>query len=445
MNRMSNFFWSLRFRLILLVLLAIIPSTGLMLYTAAQERQHLAGEARQRTLYSAQATSAQWDLLAESTRQLLAGLARLPAVRQRDAEACSALLAGMLQENPSYANLLVTDSNGDLWCSVVPAAGPVNYADRDWFSEAVRTRRFAIGGYVMGRITRRPLATFAYPLLDDAGQVQGVLVAALDLAWLSRFLAGVPLPQEAVLIVVDSNGVVLARTLDAEKWVGQTLPEAEIVRIVLQQRGAGTAEAVGVDGVRRLYAYAPLQGPAGPIGHVIVGIPTAQVYAEADRALWRNLAGLGIVTLLALAAAWIGSEVFFMRRINALMAAVQRMAEGALAARTGVGRGRGELSRLARAFDEMAASLQQGQIERERQLQTIQHQRDTLATHSHIIQAILQTFDLDERLNRILDEVTALLNVELLRPRKARMDRSSVAEAVWRSARRAWRGAITSG
>jgi light-regulated signal transduction histidine kinase (bacteriophytochrome) len=64
-------------------------------------------------------------------------------------------------------------------------------------------------------------------------------------------------------------------------------------------------EATGVDGIARLYAFIPLvsAGQAGEL-FVTIGIPAATVYAPANRALVRNLVGLGIVTVLALAFAW---------------------------------------------------------------------------------------------------------------------------------------------
>ncbi len=387
---MSRFF-SLRFRLILLVLLAILPAAGLILYTAAHERQAVAEAARQGTLLLASHVSVQQDLLTESTRQLLAGLAHLPEVKGGDAEACSALFAALLAEHPLYANLVVTRPNGDLWCSAVPPDGPVNYADRAWFQEAVRTRRFVAGGYIMGRVTRRSMATFAYPLLDEAGQMQGVVATGLDLAWLNRYLAQTSLPEGAVLTVLDGQGTVLARTLEGEKWVGKTAPDVEIIQIVLAQRGPGTVEARGVDGVRRLYAFAPLAGNS----RVLVGIPTAQVYGEADRMLRGNLIGLGIVTLLALAAAWLGGEAFLLRRVNALLAATRRMAGGDLSARTGIRYGMGELSQLARAFDEMAQSLQEQHQQRERAEADLRESQQHLAHLLAVSPAIIYTLNPD--------------------------------------------------
>jgi light-regulated signal transduction histidine kinase (bacteriophytochrome) len=74
---------------------------------------------------------------------------------------------------------------------------------------------------------------------------------------------------------------------------------------VLTRQGEGMVEATGVDGIARLYAFIPLvsAGQAGEL-FVTIGIPAATVYAPANRALVRNLVGLGIVTVLALAFAW---------------------------------------------------------------------------------------------------------------------------------------------
>lgn len=164
---MIRFFFSLRLRLILLVLLTIVPATGLVLNLAAHDRRNLAEASRRQMLDLALLAAQQQDLLTESFHQLLAALAHLSEVREGDAKACSVLFAALRAAHPLYTNLVVARPNGNLWCSAVPPEAPVNYADRAWFQETVRTRRFVAGGYVLGRITRQPSATFAY--LSPAG------------------------------------------------------------------------------------------------------------------------------------------------------------------------------------------------------------------------------------------------------------------------------------
>ena len=68
----------------------------------------------------------------------------------------------------------------------------------------------------------------------------------------------------------------------------------------------------------------------------------------------------------ALASAWLGGDIFLLRRVRNLVAATVRLSKGDLKARAEIKYGKGELGTLARAFDEMAGSLEQRIAERER-------------------------------------------------------------------------------
>ncbi|MCL4394897.1 MAG: hypothetical protein M1482_08880 [Chloroflexi bacterium] len=80
--------------------------------------------------------------------------------------------------------------------------------------------------------------------------------------------------------------------------------EAPIMQVILSRQNEGTTEAVGEDGVSRLYAFTRLRDVPRNDIYVSVGIPTAVAFAEADQALETNLLALGLVAVLALGAAW---------------------------------------------------------------------------------------------------------------------------------------------
>jgi signal transduction histidine kinase len=198
------------------------------------------------------------------------------------------------------------------------------------------------------------------------GEVKGVVFAALDLAWLNKLAAEAQLPQGSTFTVVDRNGTILARYPDPEKWVGQPVPETPIFKAIEAQQWKGTAEVPGLDGVRRLYVFAPIAGLEGGGIVCAVGIPTAVVFAEVNRMLFRNLTGLGIVSLLAFLAAWFGGNQLILRQVRALVSATKRLAAGDLGARTGLAYSHGEVSHLARTLDEMAEALERRQADRDR-------------------------------------------------------------------------------
>ena len=71
-----------------------------------------------------------------------------------------------------------------------------------------------------------------------------------------------------------------------------------------------------------------------------------------------------MVVGLTLGAAWFAAERFVLRRVKSLIDATRRLAAGDPAARTRLPYGHGELSDLARAFDEMASAVQAREEER---------------------------------------------------------------------------------
>jgi two-component system cell cycle sensor histidine kinase/response regulator CckA len=73
-----------------------------------------------------------------------------------------------------------------------------------------------------------------------------------------------------------------------------------------------------------------------------------------------------IVGFLALAAAWMGGEYFVRRQAHALSQTAQKIADGDLAARTGLPASEDELGQLAKIFDRMAETLEQRIKEREK-------------------------------------------------------------------------------
>ena len=335
-------FSSLRLRLLLLILLATIPAFGLILYTGLDQRRMAAAQAQREALRLVRRAASDHERLIEGGRQLLFGLAQLPRVGQGDPTACNAFLAALLKQYPFYANLTVTARRGEVLCSAVPLTQPINTTPRPWFQRAIQTRSFALGDFQIGRITGKSVLVLASPVLSRGGQVEAVVAAALDLAWLNQFAARAELSPGVTLTVLDRHGTILVHYPDPEKWVGRTRSEDPMVKAILTQPGEGTTITSGLDGIPRLIAFTRLQGaPEGEGVYVAVGIPRKIVFAELNRLFALNLAGLGIVTLLALVAARVGGELFILHPVNALVSATRRLASGDLSARTGLPPGGG--------------------------------------------------------------------------------------------------------
>jgi PAS domain S-box-containing protein len=198
----------------------------------------------------------------------------------------------------------------------------------------------------------------------------------MDLEWLNRLAENSQLPAGSALSVTNRKGDAVVRYPDPDKWVGKPYPQALLQESRLAV-GEGVRIAKGIDGIERLYAFSAVKGNGNFV--VQIGIRREEVYAPANRILYQQLAGLGLVALLAILMAWFGADVFLLKQVNALIAATRRLAGGDLTARSALSYDRGELGDLARAFDDMAEKLEW----REAQLRESETERADPVNHIH--------------------------------------------------------------
>ena len=357
------FFAGLNVRLLLLVLLAMLPALGLLLYNAAAERQRAAAFVHADTQRVARLTAAHVGQIIEGQRQLVVALSRLEPVAAQDPAGCVEDFTKLVGEYPFYSSLSAALPDGQLFCSTLALTGTVSVAERAWFQRALATGGFALGDYQKGRFTQDDIVVGAYPAYAASGELRAVVAVSLDLAWLHQLLAETQLPPGAAVSITDRNGILLSRYPDPAAWVGQTLGDGPLLDHMLAGTTA-TTEVAGADGVTRLYAFAPIETDGGSQMHIAVGIPTSLAYAEVDRSLGRNLLAMGVAAVLALAAARAAAEALVLRRARSLLGLTQRLAAGDLRARSGGPYGGGELAGLAQSFDQMAAALEcrEGQL-----------------------------------------------------------------------------------
>ena len=346
-----------------LLLVAVLPGLGLTCYLGFEQRQRAMAEARDDAVHLVHLTAANHEQLIETERQWLTTIAQLPEVLSGDPSPCQTRFAELRQQYPRYANLTVVTSGGEMLCSALPYTPPVSVAQRSWFQRVRRTHAFAAGDYQVGSITGKATINVAYPLLDEAQEIRAIVTAALDVRWLNDRLAEAPLPEGTTVSLLDRQGTIVARSPDPDRWVGRSLPEAQIIRTILAQ-GEGLVDLPDVDGVVRVFAFKPLVGAGSQSSlAIVVGIAKSVVYAEANGFFLRGLIALGAVALLIVAADWAGADYLILRPIRALVKATDQVAAGDLSARTGLPHGQGELGQLAGAFDAMAQALEVRQAE----------------------------------------------------------------------------------
>ncbi|WP_076590981.1 EAL domain-containing protein [Herminiimonas arsenitoxidans] len=405
-------FDSLRVRLLVLVLLAIVPPVILTVYGAWKERQQAVRMAEDNLQQLTQLAATSEARSIEGARQLLTVLSVVPELRGSP-KACSQFLETILKKNEGYVNFGLIQLNGDVSCSALPLTEKINLGDRPHFQRAVRNRTFSAGDYVLGRTARKHTINLTYPIFNNAGEVQSVIFAALDLSVLDRFVSDIELPAGAVLVTADSNGTIIARRPNPEKWIGTRTPQT--LFDVMIKVGFGTSALTDSDGITRLHAFAPVGTNNISNFKVSIGIPIDDIVAPANHLQMMELITLAIIALLALVAAWFVGDVIILRRVKALVRTADQIAAGNLQARTGIKYGKEEISQLAQAFDSMVISLQQHETEREQSKAILFAEKERAqVTLESIADAVITTDNLGniEYMNPVAESLTGWTKAE---------------------------------
>ena len=354
-------FSRLRYRLLLLVVLAVLPVLALIVSTAWEQRRLAADNVREDALRLARLASSNHERLIEGARPLLILLAQNADVQNQNGRLCSALAGDILRRFPLYVNVGAVTPGGDVFCSARPIPARLNIGGQDHFRRTLASRDFTVSGYIAGPISGgRPVLAVSYPAIDDGGKLRAVLFVNIDLGWVRQFFDNARLPSGTTLTISDRVGRVLAHHPDSEAWVGRTLSDTPLGSVLTgAARHEGTAEVTGVEGGTRIVAYTVLAGP--PVhdrASVTVGIPRSVALAEGERLLMRNLAWAGAAFVLALIAAVIFGNFVIIRRMNAVVRAAEQLSAGDLTARAQV-QSNDEIGMMAETFNVMAERLGQ--------------------------------------------------------------------------------------
>ncbi|MGD9950354.1 MAG: cache domain-containing protein [Desulfobulbus sp.] len=353
------FLGPIRRSLILLVLLAVLPSLAILLYSGSELRHRVVNDAEDYSLRQVKSMAAHHERVVENARLLLMALAKSSEIRNLDVFACKAILSDILASNGAYVSLTLADAQGNVLVTV-PERRKAQFKQSAFFKKAKKTTAFIVGEYFLLPDKHRVAVQIGQPILGDTGQVRGVLVAEFDVGYFGAIFYDLHLPDQSVFTLTDMNGIRLTRFPETEKytWVAD-LPQ--MVTLMSGKQEEGTFLETGVDGVSRLYGFKRIFLKGTPSAYLMIrlGIPVDQALSEARSVTIRNVALLILATILALGMAWCVAEFTMLRRLSSLILATSKLKQGNLTVRTGMSANEGELGSLGAAFDSMAEGLEQ--------------------------------------------------------------------------------------
>ncbi|HZJ32358.1 MAG TPA: ATP-binding protein [Vicinamibacterales bacterium] len=304
----------LRRQLFLAILALLIPLFAAVTWSgwlSLQERSHeLADQAQ--TMARSVAAFVDRDLGELDT--LGRQFSQVPAVVALDASATRGLFERAMSPRSAVLRLELASAVGQEITAF--DAGELEADAGRWAATALAGKDRTLIPMVSGR--RLQYVILGYPIRDEQKRTVGALGMFVNLQSLHGAFDSVSLAKGSVVTVTAMDGRILARSVDANRFVGSIDPGAP-------RRGpTAPHRAVGIDGIERVYAES--EANVGP-WIVSVGLPMSIAFARAT-SLWSR----SLVILFGAVSSWLLIALILSKRmveaVGYLDATAQRIASG---------------------------------------------------------------------------------------------------------------------
>lgn len=361
---------SLRARILFLVLAASVLPVLAMLWLLLENRATTVIEAREQLVARAENIAGDLDDKIAGTSQLLFGLGRVPIVASEDKAACSEFLAEVLKEHPQYTGLLTIKPDGKLHCDSLRSGRSLQLNDRDYFQLAL-TSQGPVVEAVVGRLTGKGVLQIAYPVRNNNGSLNYILLASLDMDSYGQSVAqSLPYAHMHFQVWNHDASVIMDSAIagTGKMEIGPTQ------RQFMLGKSSKTTEILGNGGQAQIWAKASLPRAQNSGLRLALNVPENDLNERVDGQFKRALAGLVALALLTFVGAAVLSEFAVRRQTARMMQAISRMDAGQYTPPIGAPYPRGELGQVMQALDRMGQSLELQRCEIERNTEALERQ-----------------------------------------------------------------------
>jgi signal transduction histidine kinase/CheY-like chemotaxis protein len=366
---MNLFHGSIRKKLVVLVSLATMPVFLVLLGMELQNRSNAVALAEKDTAIYLSGFAEIQRRITNSTQTLLRTVASIPDISNLDVEKSRVVLAAMLEINPIYTNVILVDLNGD-----VVAAGrnhdrakKLNFGDRKQFKEAIASKGFASGEFVVGKSSKKPIFPFGIAVLNKQDELTGAIIIGVSLAHYGEVLKRGNYPPNTFFGLCDHNGLRLFRypTNDSTA-IGKPI-QKKVYAAATSSGKKGNLFALTSDGTERIVAYQPLlleKNGDAPYMYMFMGFDYEILTEHADSILSRLLVASFLSLALALFIAWFIGGRSVARLIDKLSFATKMFSQGEKNVTSNIDYSDGEIGGLAESFDDMVKIIRQREAEK---------------------------------------------------------------------------------
>ena len=285
---------TLRSRLIMLMVAAMVPLFGLSMVKSWRNQQAAVSRATGDLTFAAALVAANQDRVVDSARQMLVSIVNAPGLVSGKTADCQRYFKTVKEQFLIYGDMGIIGLDGHFLCRSEDNAPGVFLGDRDYFQAALARRGFVGGGYVQSRVTGKSIVLFAMPIMNSEASPAAVAFLSMDLSEMSKTVTNAALPKGSRIVVMDRQGVVLTTSSPNPDIVGRQVPGPVLQEAVKTMR-PGTAEGLDAQGHQRVYSFLPAGQASDAAFFVAVSVDRDGVLAPARQQLKLELAVLALV------------------------------------------------------------------------------------------------------------------------------------------------------
>lgn len=295
------------------------------------------------------------SLIATSQNSLYS-LALHPSVVKKDSKSCNELFSRLLPLYPLHLNILAIDMNGKIFGSAA-SVQKVNFlhrSDMEWFSKGIKGIS-NVTDLQRSRLFEKPAFMVTMPVFSEIGEQIALLGFPVNLHELQHdFIDSEGFDTNTSLTVIDNNSNVLISTRD-EGQIGHKVQQQKIL-LQIQAAVAGSFQSEDSKNEQYYYSFSTVDTTGWK---VLIGVPVADVYKEANRAALRHVLIFFLLGGATAIFAFIYSSVLS-GKVELLIEGFNRISEGKLDYRLTMP-GSDEFSTAAAAFNDMADARQKAE------------------------------------------------------------------------------------
>ncbi len=278
---------------------------------------------------------------------------------------CDIMRASLPANLPWIRSLMIVGGDGRIQCSTNNLFVGLDLSDRPYLIKARESRDFVFSDFVLARPTNTPVVMAAYPVSAINPDNDSVVLAGVNLDWMSKIMSNLGSRPGVTAALVDSAGTVLAAPADQAGMIGRPLDTVPLLSSIAEKafgsnQPEGSLSFLAVDGSKRIVNFARITGTQS---RLIISIDEARVSAVINGEIRTAYLQLAFVCLFVLLGALVAAQKLIIQPIETMAAMAKRFGQGEWSVRAARKSLPAEFVPLARAFNAMAAQL--GKRERE--------------------------------------------------------------------------------